>query len=214
MVSGLQALEALGWYPGGNQRTTAFLYNRGATDYQLGNYKSSPVQNGPNANFVSQNESDYQTFECYANISVMPQQNTSTDIDLSTSNFGSASAAEGSCSIRPEDRNFPSYEELYSFWVQWKDRVDKCHCGMESIKFEEKDFFQPYTGAHKLFLVSANFLNVPVRPFHVFLSARKNPILKKKRIKPEIWILTFECLHNYKTAISKIFFHFQVIKSI
>ena len=143
MVSGLQALEALGWYPGGNQRTTAFLYNRGATDYQLGNYKSSPVQNGPNANFVSQNESDYQTFECYANISVMPQQNTSTDIDLSTSNFGSASAAESSCSIRPEDRNFPSYEELYSFWVQWKDRVDKCHCGMENIKFEEKDFFQP-----------------------------------------------------------------------
>ena len=112
----------------------------------------------------------------------MPQRNASNEIDLSTSNFGSASAAERSCSFRPADRNFPSYEELCSFWVQWKDRVDKCHSGMESIKFEEKEFFQSYTGAHKLFLVSANFFNVSVGPFHVFLSARENP--KEKRVKP------------------------------
>ena len=52
---------------------------------------------------------------------------------------------------------------------------------MESIKFEKKDFLQSYTSAHKLFLVSANFFNVPVGPFHVFLSARENT--KKKRIK-------------------------------
>ena len=182
MFSGLQAFEALGSYPEGNQRTAAFLPNRGAMDYQLGNYKSSPMENGLNANFVPQNGSDYQTSECSANVSVIPQRNASNEIDLSTSNFGSASAAERSCSFRPADRNFPSYEELCSFWVQWKDRVDKCHSGMESIKFEEKEFFQSYTGAHKLFLVSANFFNVSVGPFHVFLSARENP--KEKRVKP------------------------------
>ena len=66
--------------------------------------------------------------------------------------------------------------------MQWKDRVDKCHCGMESLKFEEKDFFQSYTGAHKLFLVSANFFNVPIGPFHVFLRARENH--KEKKVKP------------------------------
>ena len=126
----------------------AFLSNRDAMDYQLGNYKSSPAENVPNANFVCQNGNNYQTSECSTNVSMTPQQITSTDIDLSTSNFGSTSAAEGSCNLRPADRNVPSYEELYSFWVQWKDRVDKCHCGMESITF----FFQSYTGAHKTFL--------------------------------------------------------------
>ena len=154
----LRASSALGSYPEGNQRTAAFLSNQGAMDYQLGSYNLSPAENGPNANFVSQNGSDYQTSECSANVSVTSHQNTSTDIDLSTSNFGSASAAEGSCSFRPADRNFPRYEELYSFWMKWKDHVDKCHCGMESIKFEEKDFFQSYIGVHKLFLVSVNFL--------------------------------------------------------
>ena len=99
MFSGLQVFEALGSYWEGNQRTATFLSNRGAMDYQLGNYQSPPVQNRSNANFVSQNESDYQTSECSANILVMPQRNTSTDIDLSTSNFGSASAAERSCSF-------------------------------------------------------------------------------------------------------------------
>ena len=138
MFSGLQAYEALGSYPEGNQRTAAFLPNQGVMDYQLGNYKSSPMENGLNANFVSQNGSDYQTSECSANVSVMLQRNTSNEIDLSTSNFESASAGEGSCSFRRADRNFPSYEELCSFWVQWKDRVGKCHSGMESIKFEEK----------------------------------------------------------------------------
>ena len=182
MFSGLQEAEALNSYPEGNQRTVAFLSNRCAMDYQLGNYKSSPAENGPNANFVSQNGSDYQTSECSANVLVTPQRNGSIDIDLSTSNFMSASAAEGSFSFRPADRNFPSYEELYNFWVQWKDRIDKCHCGMESIKFEKKDFFQSYICAYKLFLVSANFFNVPVGPFHVFLSATENP--KEKRIKP------------------------------
>ena len=187
MFSGLQALETLGSYPEGNQRTVAFLSNRDAMDYQLGNYKSSPAENVPNANFASQNGNNCQLSECSTNVSVTPQQTTSTDIDLSTSNFGSTSAAEGSCSLRPADRNFPSYEELYSFWVQWKDRVDnKCHCGMESITFEEKDFFQSYTGAHKLFLVSANFFNVPVGPFRVFLPARENP--KEKRIKPKLLV--------------------------
>ena len=48
MFSGLQALEALGSYPEANQITAVFLSNRGAMDYQLGNYKSSPVENGPN----------------------------------------------------------------------------------------------------------------------------------------------------------------------
>ena len=48
MFSGLQALEALGSYPEANQITAAFLSNRGAMDYQLGNYKSSPVENRPN----------------------------------------------------------------------------------------------------------------------------------------------------------------------
>ena len=182
MFSGLQAVEALDSCPEGNQRTATFLSNRCAMDHQLGNYKSSPAENGPNANFVSQNGSDYQTSECSANVSVTPQRNASIDIDLSTSNFRSASAAEGSFSFQPADRNFPSYEELYSFWVQWKDHIDKCHWGMESIKFEKKDFFQSYTGAHKLFLVSANFFNVPVGPLHVFLSAKENP--KENRIKP------------------------------
>ena len=115
-------------------------------------------------------------------VSVTPQRNISIDIDLSTSNFRSASAAEGSFSFRPADRNFPNFEELYNFWVQWKDRIDKCHWGMESIKFEKKDFLQSYTSAHKLFLVSANFFNVPVGPFHVFLWARENP--KEKKVKP------------------------------
>ena len=71
MFSRLQALEVLGSYPEGNQRTTAFLSNRGAMDYQLGSYKSSTAENGPNANFLSQNGSDYQTSECSANVSVM-----------------------------------------------------------------------------------------------------------------------------------------------
>ena len=53
---------------------------------------------------------------------------------------------------------------------------------MESIKFEEKDFFQSYTGAHKLLLAGANFSNVLVGPFHAFLSDRENP--KEKWIKP------------------------------
>ena len=68
MFSGLQAAEALDSYTEGNQRTAAFLSNRCAMDYQLGNYKSSPAENGPNANFVSQNGSDYQTSECSANV--------------------------------------------------------------------------------------------------------------------------------------------------
>ena len=53
---------------------------------------------------------------------------------------------------------------------------------MEGVKFEEKDFFQPYTGAHKLLLVSANFFKLSVGPFYVFLSAREIP--KEKKIKP------------------------------
>ena len=53
---------------------------------------------------------------------------------------------------------------------------------MESLKFEEKDFFQSYTDAHKLFLVSANFFNAPIGPFHVFLRARENH--KEKKVKP------------------------------
>ena len=61
MFSGLQVLEALGSNWEGSQRTATFLSNRGAMDYQLGNYQSSPAQNGTNPNFVSQNGSDYQT---------------------------------------------------------------------------------------------------------------------------------------------------------
>ena len=79
---------------------------------------------------------------------------------------------------------------------------------MESVKFEEKDFFQPYTSAHKLLLVSANFV------LSVDQKINLVPLQKQNLQKLEISILTFESLQSYKKAISKMIFHFQVINSI
>lgn len=109
-----------------------------------------------------------------------PQQNNSTNIDLRTSNLGQY-AAERPCSFRPADGSFPSYEELYSFWVQWKDR-DKWHCGMESMKFREKDFFQSYISMHKLLMVSANFILMFLQAHFMFFSQLER-ILNKKGLK-------------------------------
>ena len=53
---------------------------------------------------------------------------------------------------------------------------------MESMKFREKDFFQSYISAHKLLMVSANFILMFLQAHFMFFSQLER-ILNKKGLK-------------------------------